>query len=422
MGQPLTGTEVQATYEALLKTPNNTVLVTGNVEPITDGAGNESALQLGVDQVKLSGEFVNIEHPNGTSGIMIDTNNVGLPADLNYYGTHDFSNATVTGIGGGSGGGLVAGDGGSSMMSDGSLTPFAPAEADGTASIALGLGAKANRDSSIAIGTYAVAGTDSSIAIGQVNNTFLNAGQPYVAIIPSGGIDMAFRDNSVAIGPSCYPAQSGVAIGIDAQHNGGGHYRSVIVGNTLRAAGDNDVVIGYNSNAYNADSPDKITIGANNNNYAEKSIIIGSGNDNADSVRVKAIIIGNSVKGAQNSIVIGNDSPSYAAADAIQIGNGGLRTLSNYSINIGYANEITSGHTNNIIIGQNIILGGTPGQYVGAAAIGDAVVIKAANTLHTRGLNVGDVSEYADNAAAVSAGLPIGQVYRTGDLLKIVHA
>lgn len=31
------------------------------------------------------------------------------------------------------------------------------------------------------------------------------------------------------------------------------------------------------------------------------------------------------------------------------------------------------------------------------------------------------VSEYADNAAAVSAGLPIDAVYRTGDTLKIVH-
>jgi len=29
--------------------------------------------------------------------------------------------------------------------------------------------------------------------------------------------------------------------------------------------------------------------------------------------------------------------------------------------------------------------------------------------------------EYADNAAALAAGLVIGQVYRTGDALKIVH-
>lgn len=32
-----------------------------------------------------------------------------------------------------------------------------------------------------------------------------------------------------------------------------------------------------------------------------------------------------------------------------------------------------------------------------------------------------NVSEYADNAAALTGGLSIGSVYRTGDLLKIVH-
>lgn len=31
------------------------------------------------------------------------------------------------------------------------------------------------------------------------------------------------------------------------------------------------------------------------------------------------------------------------------------------------------------------------------------------------------VPEYADNAAAVTAGLTIGRVYRTADVLKIVH-
>jgi hypothetical protein len=31
------------------------------------------------------------------------------------------------------------------------------------------------------------------------------------------------------------------------------------------------------------------------------------------------------------------------------------------------------------------------------------------------------VLQYVDNAAAVSAGLAVGKVYRTGDILKIVH-
>lgn len=33
-----------------------------------------------------------------------------------------------------------------------------------------------------------------------------------------------------------------------------------------------------------------------------------------------------------------------------------------------------------------------------------------------------NIPEYADNAAAKSGGLVDGQMYRTGDLLKIVHS
>ena len=34
---------------------------------------------------------------------------------------------------------------------------------------------------------------------------------------------------------------------------------------------------------------------------------------------------------------------------------------------------------------------------------------------------ISDVPVYADNAAAVTGGLSVGQLYRTGDNLKIVH-
>jgi len=37
------------------------------------------------------------------------------------------------------------------------------------------------------------------------------------------------------------------------------------------------------------------------------------------------------------------------------------------------------------------------------------------------GVKITGVSEYADNAAAIAGGLTTGDVYRTGDLLKIVH-
>jgi len=34
---------------------------------------------------------------------------------------------------------------------------------------------------------------------------------------------------------------------------------------------------------------------------------------------------------------------------------------------------------------------------------------------------IADTPQYADNAAALAGGLVAGQIYRTGDVLKIVH-
>jgi hypothetical protein len=44
------------------------------------------------------------------------------------------------------------------------------------------------------------------------------------------------------------------------------------------------------------------------------------------------------------------------------------------------------------------------------------VTYTASNTPH-----LNNVQEFADNAAAILGGLTIGDVYRTGDNLKIVH-
>jgi len=43
------------------------------------------------------------------------------------------------------------------------------------------------------------------------------------------------------------------------------------------------------------------------------------------------------------------------------------------------------------------------------------------NVTFAGNLKVQGVSEYADNTAAIAGGLTTGQLYRTGDLLKIVH-
>ncbi|NBQ98553.1 MAG: hypothetical protein EBU12_10140 [Microbacteriaceae bacterium] len=64
-------------------------------------------------------------------------------------------------------------------------------------------------------------------------------------------------------------------------------------------------------------------------------------------------------------------------------------------------------HVNTIAL-QNLYFAKTVG--LGAADWG--LVLTTATT---------GAPEYADNTAAVVAGLTVGQIYRTGDVLKIVH-
>ena len=47
--------------------------------------------------------------------------------------------------------------------------------------------------------------------------------------------------------------------------------------------------------------------------------------------------------------------------------------------------------------------------------------VTQAVTLLQGGMFEGNIPDYADNTSAIAAGLQKGQVYRTGDTLKIVH-
>ena len=91
-----------------------------------------------------------------------------------------------------------------------------------------------------------------------------------------------------------------------------------------------------------------------------------------------------------------------------------------YNIAIGYnaGTHITTGN-------YNVILGGTSG--VNYATLSNHMIFadgQGNERFHIN--NTGDmilhaIQEHADNAAAVTAGLVVGTIYRTGDDLKIVH-
>lgn len=75
------------------------------------------------------------------------------------------------------------------------------------------------------------------------------------------------------------------------------------------------------------------------------------------------------------------------------------------------------------ILGDKLIgtkIGGNPVDSTYNFTIAELLTL-ISNNLTATSFTISNVAQYADNAAAITAGLNVGQVYRTGDLLKIVH-
>lgn len=102
----LSGNSIDSTYQGLLKTSDNAAL-SGTLKTIEDGAGNSSPIQLSTTDGKiLSNNFI-IADSTETFGLAITGTEAQAAGPWDYTGTHDFSAATVIGIGGG--GGATAG-------------------------------------------------------------------------------------------------------------------------------------------------------------------------------------------------------------------------------------------------------------------------------------------------------------------------
>lgn len=107
-------------------------------------------------------------------------------------------------------------------------------------------------------------------------------------------------------------------------------------------------------------------------------------------------------RGALQSVTTGNYNTGFGSY------TGGVTTGSNNTF-VGYsANTTNTALENTTVIGANV-----QENRSNAVKIG-----KSTQTIFNIGVTL---SEYADNAAALAAGLVIGDLYRTGDVLKVVH-
>ena len=104
----------------------------------------------------------------------------------------------------------------------------------------------------------------------------------------------------------------------------------------------------------------------------------------------------------------------YYIADGVT-----ANTTSDYCVYVGPNTKASAdGAQNETVIGYNAIGAGSNTVQLGNTSV---TAVKTSGKYYGVGANI-TVSEYADNAAAVAAGLAVGDFYRTGDLLKVVHA
>ena len=303
----LTGQEINASYEGLLKTLDNAA-INGTNRVITDGVGNSLPLEASTTTIKFTGNA-------------------------------DFTSATVTGI---TSGGLTAGSGNDSMESSDALTTVA-AIASGAESIALGDSSVATGDSNVGIGKSANAGGSYSTAIGR-----------QASVTQAQGTAVGFGAQVTG--------SAGVALGRIARAF---DTDAIGIGNTATANNLRSISIGSSSAT---SSDDAISIGAFSSTTASGAIALGNQVTGAiaDTLSVKAIELQTDSTPTAGGIILsdagGTDRRINITAtgdlqiDSTAVGGGGTPGLVAGTGTNSLVNDIggtsTASGTNSIAIGN----------------------------------------------------------------------
>lgn len=127
---------------------------------------------------------------------------------------------------------------------------------------------------------------------------------------------------------------------------------------------------------------------------------------------------------ASGNVVVGSNAGAQLSTGSnntfVGNGSGNQVTTGSYNIILGLnssSSALTTG-SYNVVIGRPTTIGATTSNSVFIADNQGNTRVKF-NSVGT--MNITSVLEYSDNTAALSAGLVIGDVYRTVDILKVVH-
>jgi len=357
MGTTLTGSQINNTYDGLIKTTDNTAL-SATTKLISDGLGNDSCIKVGT-------------------------------AGTDFLGNVDFSAATVTGLPGGAAG-LESGSGVDSMQSAASLTTVA-ANASGTRAIALGDGSVSSSGNTVALGWNSNASGNNSMAIGPDSATASTCRS--IAIGPDArATGFQFP---VAIGyAACAPQSSSIAIGNNTNAGYG-----IAIGNSVTTfAGGQAVSIGHLSDATGNEST---AYGYSAQATGSRSIAIGS---SSTASATSAIAIGRSISATAAGAVGLNTSASIADTVSVKA----LETQTASTPTAGGIIMTDAGSTArrlNIDATGNLQIDSTPVGAAGLVAGTGADSMKNADSLVTNPATASGLCSIALGDGASAAGL-----------------
>jgi hypothetical protein len=213
-------------------------------------------------------------------------------------------------------------------------------------------------------------------------------------LVPGTAANSMVSDPNLTTIPAQADSINNIAIGNDAQANGGGGFprQNIAIGYQSRSNSENGLAVGNNAQAG--------TYGTS----------VGAG---AFSFGLRGFAGGLSTSaGSFSTVAIGNYSNANHEG-AVCIGGYGANSNGDFAIAIGREVQAT---TDGIALGRLANASAT-----GSVALGQGVAASTANTVTIKKLQMLDYAtlDFADDAAAATGGIPLGGVYHTSGALKI---
>ncbi len=219
------------------------------------------------------------------------------------------------------------------------------------------------------------------------------------SISSSGSTNGATGNNSFAVGSNAVASASGsVAIGSSANASGSNCFS---LGSGSVASTGNSFAFGNDAEATNVSA---IAIGTSRSS-GNSSVAIATGTSNG-ATALRAIAMSSSaLASATDAIAIGQGSEA-SAVNAVSVGTS---SEASGTASIAIGNQATTTHSQAVAIGQSSET--TSNQQIALGPVDASFSILIASLPNT--------TSYADDTAAAAGGVLVGELYRTGSVVKV---